>query len=416
MTFPSSGLTAPTGPASRSGRNDAFAFVLALIVVAAGGASAVQAQPTETSGPAGTARELPDHVRAALEKNARSVGPIKISWTTNYRSDLPVSKAVGIGKFMEGEGFFEPIEVEYSNQENKYSCFRKMWRIDGTSRTPVNLFSKFDGQNWYMGLVFKGELQGVHVITPEQRDEGGAREAIYVEYFDRSGFKVYNTLNSVHKPIESLVLNLSAEKGSISRVGTVTLAGALYYRVELTRPDSDRRASFYLDPAMRYALRRYEERTPDGLLTRVTVNSDFREFSDPLIWMPRRSETEWYTWYTMGKTVLDKPLVHEEIKVTDFQKEKMPDETFVMDMKRSGTIVADGRLGGPKKLRDEFVQYVVPANPDVLKDVIDEAVTGGRKKTFLGFRMTIISINLAIILIAICWLYYRRSRSSFPPS
>jgi hypothetical protein len=231
------------------------------------------------------------------------------------------------------------------------------------------------------------------------------------EYLERAGFKLYGNSNTLQEPDESLIVHLIGRGARLTEDSPSVLEGSLCRKVELT---SERgRHQFYLDPAMNYALRKYVELAPDGRTRRVTTNRDFVEFADPKIWLPRQSSSAWYAWSSMKDRILAAPLFYEDIRVIKLDKHPMPPETFVMDMKRPGTMVADTRLPGAETRKGGAVQYQVPANLEYLDGVIDSASKGQRFVPPLSdnrWAKVTVALNLVILSAGGIYLWKRSAR------
>ena len=317
------------------------------------------------------APSLPDDIRQALERNAAALSPVAISWETRYRSALPTAEAVRVGQFPEKSGIFDPRLVEFSRQDGKYSYFRK---FQGT-RKGAKFLNRFDGRNLYQGsgLDAPDETPVVMIYGPEKLNEK-PRFVFESEYFERAGFKLFGTTDALKKPDESFIFYLIGLGAKLKQVALKPLDGSYCWRVDLTSQWGFHK--FYLDSTMNYALRRYVEETLEGRTKRVTTNSRFVEYGHQQIWLPLESRSDWYTWNSMQGHVLDSPLLFEEILVGKVDKSRLSDDTFVIDVKKPGTVVADSRLPGAQKRSGGLVQYEVPANLEYLEGVVDAAVKG----------------------------------------
>ncbi|MDR3637796.1 MAG: hypothetical protein P4L84_28580 [Isosphaeraceae bacterium] len=358
--------------------------------------------------PAPTAAGLPDDIAQALRHNAAALSPLSISWETKFRTDLPVAEAVRIGQFPEKSSFFDPRTVKFSRQDGKFSYLRKM----GGSRRGARFSHRYDGVNLYQGTGSEedGFSTLIFVFGPEQVK----KSSMFVyesEYFDRAGFKLYGTMETLQKPDEAMILYLLGRGAKLTSDNLTRVEGSYCRNIELTSEWG--RHQFYLDPALNYALRKYVDLTADGRTKRVTTNREFVEFPAQKIWLPRESSSAWHTWSSMKGKVRDSPLVYEDIRADHLDKSPMPDKTFVMDMKRPTTIVADTRLPGAEKQKGGFIEYQVPADLEYLDGVI-EAATKGKKfvPPLPDNRRTkvIIALNVVILSAGVVFLWNRAKR------
>lgn len=357
--------------------------------------------------------QLPDELSAALAENARNLSPVSVSWTMTYTTERDMDEARAIGRFTEGGDFFEPRHVQFHRDHNRFRYWMLTWRHAGKRRDAYWFHSLSDGTNLYHGNLRGDQLNAVAVDYVAQPVPREATSIVFIaEYFERAGFKLHSVRNQIERPDMSMLLYLLDRQLTLREVAEETVDGRDCTVVKVSSTGKNRLHVFYFDPALGHALRRYEQRTLDGTPVQITVNSDFAEFTNPSIWLPRRSQTDWYTWVTIAETILEEPLVQEQIEVTELSKEDIAPETFLVDLKQPQLWVADSRLPGADERETGRIDYIVPANLDLLEGVIDAAVAGKEYEpplTSHRTRMALIAVNILIFAAAGLVFCLRRS-------
>jgi len=112
-------------------------------------------------------------------------------------------------------------------------------------------------------------------------------------YFHEAGFVLPNTIAMQRDNAQSLPLMLIGHDANVTRVEEACLENRICLILELQ--DKELVTRFYLDS---YAVRQREEVTRLGQLALVASMSDFIQFQDPDIWLPKRYDVVYYTWKT----------------------------------------------------------------------------------------------------------------------
>ena len=101
------------------------------------------------------------------------------------------------------------------------------------------------------------------------------------------------------------------------------------------------RYTYYLDPALRYAVRRFDRSfAPDTLLSRSNF-LDFQQVPGRQLWLPRRVETEMHEVPNLPGKVIAETILMNILEVTAYDFERVPDNTFVLNYTKPGTFIVD---------------------------------------------------------------------------
>jgi hypothetical protein len=125
----------------------------------------------------------------------------------------------------------------------------------------------------------------------------------------------------------------------VAEVSDATLDGAKMTRVDLIADNPDHELlrklpqkqtySFILDPQMNYAVRRVEQRYGNQLVY-VTRNEDFQKLSGRDLWLPRKSYTDYYTYFRIPDQFFDRPILTQVREVAKIDLNAIPHERFVL--------------------------------------------------------------------------------------
>jgi hypothetical protein len=364
----------------------------------------------ETQVPEQVSLALPSEIKQALQQNAAALTPLAMKFRVDYTTDRTVDEAVKAGKLTWGKYFFEPTLVDLHLDGVKFSCRREVTR-ESAAGNPVQMifWNRFDGQDYYnLNEPFPGATPGV-TVYPYKQWRGFT---VDMEYVHRAGFQRHDTRNLEQAPDESLVLERIGRGLPVVKAEPVTFDGKELFLIEIANEKSQH--LIYLDPARQYALAIYDGRNSQGQQIRHTVNSDFVEFTDPHIWLPRRCETVWHTWSTMEGKLTEKPLVTEVITVTEIDKRPLSISQFQRDLTQPGLGVGDARLAGAENHEGGMVQYQVPANLNHLDGVIAAAIDKKEFKPPLiantGVKI-IILLNVLMVIGGLFWLWRRQKKA-----
>jgi hypothetical protein len=166
------------------------------------------------------------------------------------------------------------------------------------------------------------------------------------------------------------------------RAASILSEDAIKEKVKLARRSAELRPRelqyiYYLDPAHGYAVRRFQVLTKDGRLRMESNLTNYTKLSDYDIWLATTSFTDYYT--SEGShpgEIFESPFVTHVIEFSKYSTTPVPDGQFTLNYTSPGTYVTDKTLPEAKALPSGAVRYRVPANPEDLNRVIEEARKG----------------------------------------
>ena len=347
-----------------------------------------------------------------------ALSPISVSWTQQLGSDLSVQEWL---KKVKLEGFyvdeFSPAEVTYAWQDGmSYSHIRQSKTLldlgifvdkeTGEVRAKPGFdFSKlprhiiFTERTCNRRKLFSGEGRSKGraslIIDSVDNPKFFSRDSIFFEskYFREAGFVLPRSIAMHQEGPKSLPLALVESGARLAKVQETTLDGRKYLLLELE--DKDLNTRFYLDPACGYAVCRREEVTRSGQLAVISTASDFVQFRDPDIWLPRRCDVVYYTWRTIPDVITEKPLAKRTFVVGKIDKHPLPAERFSLRYSMPGTVVVDSTLPQAKQMPKGVLHYVVPADPGDLDAAIQAAAD---KKPFFPKGLQVSKIKSSVTL------------------
>jgi glutamine amidotransferase-like uncharacterized protein len=367
---------------------------------------------------AAIADEIPPEVRKALEKNADSLSPICVSWTQQLICDLPVDEFL---KKVNDEAFrwdiFLPTKETYAWQNGMSYSY--------TKRTTANLnsgivadpktrqarskpgvdFSKLPrsvsvhkvGWNDKIVFLFDGQEDDVGSLLIDSLDNGKIFPKdgylFNTGYFNEAGFVLPSKIAMRQDGAKSGPLSLIEHGAKVAKVQETTLDGRACLFVELA--DKDQNTRFYLDTAYGFAVCRREETDPSGRLTQASTMSDFVQFHDPDIWLPKHCEVALYTWGSMPGAISKKPLAKQTFVVQELTKRPIPIERFSLASPKPDTYVMDSTASQAKQTPEGVVRYTVPEDPEELDAAIQAAVD---QKPFLPKGLLVSKTKMPVTL------------------
>lgn len=368
---------------------------------------------------------LPPELTRALDENVRHLTPLSLAFEEAKREPSWKPEQVKVGPFVETRFRYRVI-VQEQRFYSRYVTLDPEGRAVEGSEQEVS----FDGETLYMGGVDKtllakrvprpgenwlrsdyfvaiglplpdpptarliptvlavaatGGRGSVENVTLDGRASLCVR--IHVENRERKKAIAQDVLK-----IEESLRGLGAAGDRIKQViaQTKSLRGMPELLVE----------SFFFDPDMNYALRKWEQRTPDGTLFKATVNDDFTQLKGRVIWLPRRVTYGWY-WGPNGPS--DVPSESHVITVSEALPDSAPAAQFVLDYSAPGTHVVDRT----RDLNGE--EHIVPATQQALDRAATDARQAGEHHTSWSLGVVVL-ITLGILVLACCiiWFIVRR--------
>jgi hypothetical protein len=322
---------------------------------------------------------LPQDVRQALNAQADELAPITAAW------DWTLSKGG---------------QREVQNRQ------RIVW-ADGSFRLrTTSVFphanqteNSYDGTTYFVGGADRSSLLKSAIPS------GQEQPLIYLQYFENAGVLLPATGGDIAgKVIQSKLIQLLRRGAVLSRMETAQLENKQLLCVQILA-DNEYRAnsaksklsdversartwakteaeikntvdtvrrmqemparlkySFYLDPNMGYAVRRYDVSYEDGTLLRQCNNREFEQLKGRGLWLPRECQVDhyWSIRAPEGFRFSTSPIHSEFIKVTELVPAVLKDENFALNYTKPGTYVMD-------KTNPENTQlYMIPASLESL--------------------------------------------------
>ncbi len=301
---------------------------------------------------------ISEKIRAALEANAAELSPISVSWVEQGRSTLTHEQAEA--QLDVYDRFFLPHPGRVIVQQAKGYSWSKS--LEG------NTFeTSSDGEILYIRNQIEGRGELSKRFIAKLAKLHPPETWLSAEHFDRVEICFpLSSHNSSGGIAKSATLARLEQGARIVGMEEVMLDGHACTRLTLVdrNPEwgrlntlpKERNYVFYLDPQMRYAVRRTEERYGDRLLIQ-TSNSQFEQLKGRNVWLPKKSVTDFYTWPMIIGTYYDAPILSKDLRVSEWSLNAVPDSEFVLNPVVPRTRVSDETApGGP-------VVYEAPAVP-----------------------------------------------------
>jgi hypothetical protein len=206
-----------------------------------------------------------------------------------------------------------------------------------------------------------------------------------------------------------LVLHYLSDGAKLTSYSEETLPDRKAARIEMATVDG--RVVFDLDPGIGYAVRRREEYSNDRLAKRADM-SDFVSIvrQDTKIWLPKTCVVTYWQWPSSPVHVGEKsPLFRDEYQVASIRGGPISKDRFKLAYSEPGTYVIDAIHPEALKSSAGQIEYEVPADSNMLDDVIHKAAQRAVPRQN-RFRWLFISINV-IVIILIVFVAVKRSRS-----
>ena len=329
--------------------------------------------------------QLPDYVVKALERNASELSPLTITWERRRSARLPEDELLSTIKRTPeiDSGLMAPECVQYRWQHGMY-YFHWSWLarpVEPRTGRPLihEALVGYESESVFKdGVYYKGDPMrdsgiqhgdaslGVMPITNAIRD-APTSPLIRIDYFAHAGLKMPEKPGEHSAPrTDSLVLYSIRQGGRVTMLGPETVDASDCEVIQIE--SEDRKAKFYLDPALNFATRRRVEWSRSGVLAFTSGGSDFVDVSDTGVWLPKHIEVLWHTWETIPDAFLEEPLICETFDVTELDHTPIALEVFDLKNKppynTPGARIADATLPGAPEEPGGNISYRVPADPD----------------------------------------------------
>ena len=378
--------------------------------------------------------ELPQEVRAALEKNARSLTDLTIAGAKSRRMLASAAKALeALGTLEDEAAFTQSVRFELWLQGTKiHESFRYPPNPPYKSGKGVDE-SSYDGTKYFSGSIDPSRpatpgnlmIQGAASMKPQGLD-------FALWYLSESGFSGPLRGNEMGRPIESLVLARAAA-GHVESVRDVSRDGQKLLEVVIEYPEpwasratapvekdasikslrgeskqlqmriererrrqagQSRLCRFLLDGGMGYAVREeWESRAKGGAVMFHTTNSDFRQVEPGGAWLPRRCEVVSHAYETAPLYTSPEPLYATEIQIDKIERTTFSDDQFRIWYDHPGIFVSD--TTDPRSTPARPYSYHTTSG----KPLEDVASSPDRRWLFIGGAV-VLAVVLAVALSA----------------
>jgi len=220
-----------------------------------------------------------------------------------------------------------------------------------------------------------------------------------------------------------------AQKSDLAKLEE-TLRGSTYTKEQIqTKLAIARRAKettprklqqvWYLDPELGYAVRRWQQLSEAGQLRIQSDCTEHKKLPGHEIWLPAKCRTDFYIAGDYPGESFNTPFWIDVMEVSEFGTKPVPDEQFTLKYTIPGSEITDNTLP-EAKLGEGPVSYTVPALPQDLDRVIEEARTLNREKagsakrrnTFKTVLIVGNTVALAGLLVYLVVRYRRKAARS----
>lgn len=352
------------------------------------------------------AAQLPKGVREALERNAKSLSPISVTWTEQLASDYSLQEwceKINVEPIY--VDFFIPVKKTYAwqdgmsyshDRDNKADItllvkidedgqlharpgadFENIKRMLCDREAACNLEKVFLGEgrdtstkNKVGPTILIDRLGELRIFRPETKLFGPT-------YLQEVGFRLPNRVSEQGVAAQSLLLALIEDGARVARSYDSTLDSRPCVVVELEEETATTR--FFLSPSRGHAVVRREYLAPSGQTFSVAEMSDIVQLHDSDLWLPRRCEIAYYGWETIPGVLAEEPIAKKTFVVSEIDKRRMPLDRFILDYRIPFTSVADSTLPQANQTPKGIVRYEVPLNYVDLDSAIQKSIDKRRK-------------------------------------
>jgi hypothetical protein len=317
--------------------------------------------------------DLPPYIRAALERNAESLGPVDIEYRHVYSSPLGLHQLLELLHFT-NETEFDPKREHFAYDPSGMFYYRYEFRSKLKGQTDVYVSEEevaCDNESIFRGKApQKGANAAYMVDTIGRVPRSQAKTSFWHDarfYLHHAGFKLPNLAVQAGTKARSAVLHLLAEGGRVTEAADT--AGE--YLVAISVKESVHR--FWLDPTRGYAVARQTETRQDGDVRYSVENSDLVELSEPSLWLPRHVHVEFHSYDPHYTEVSGDPILIVDTEISAMSRKTHPKEEFRLTYAKPGTWISDSRLPGAEKSATGRLDYAIPADQSQLDAVLEES-------------------------------------------
>lgn len=376
------------------------------------------------------ATSLAPEVRTALQEHSRLLTPLTIEWEMRRDSRHALDHLLKMIGFPDQDrNFLEPVRELARYQEGKvllrtrYSAAQvsasprknKSQRPSFVRLVPATQEFAYDGSKCYHGSPDLGKVLGIRYLQQAVKEYGGA-QLLRSVFFSNAGLAAPNKVADIAQGLtspRSRVIQLLEGGGTLDASEMVDLDGIQCLRVTIR--SVDHLHSFFLDPSLRYATRRYELARSEGADRRViqiATADQFTELDEASGFsLPTKCRVDYFQFARSDFVWGTKPLFTERYTVTRLEREPIDEREFVLVYATPGTYIGDGTLPGAESAPEGRIEYEVPVDPRDLDRVIELAIKKYVPQESLWLRFSVWTFTAGVVVFVI-WTLYRRRMSS----
>ncbi len=310
------------------------------------------------------AADLPAEIKNDLTANAKALSPLSIKWKQEIRP------LVAEGKAAESFKLPNPLPPEYLTPRQCEFSFSGT-KIRASVDTPLWGLREqsFDGDILYIGnhdnRAEAGPVNAQPTLSKNRiedfADEHPNDKWLTMDYFATTGFWFPQTSLELSQrvPPESALLKFLSANGKIVSINKPDADGLIGILIEAPDPAQQRfakvdlkaveselrnglntedhiqreldalkrlqalphnkRFAFYLDPAKRHAVLRYQELTQNDEVLLDARHDKFEKIEGRDLWLPRRTLINYHTWASIAGIALKDPVLQQVIEVSSVQ-------------------------------------------------------------------------------------------------
>lgn len=367
------------------------------------------------SSPLSLAQEtsLPFEIQEALAKNAQVFSPMTIQWKRQrhgkHNAETLAEKwgefAYGLYQSQEGVSCFQ--DNMFYSRRTVLLPFVPMAKHKGKG-IEKSLAYSFDGKC----LFFSTEkpYKGITLCSREDIEKSDESYTRYANQFPkeirRIGFVLLPDC-----PLASIILFHVKHGGKVISVTNETIDGSSCTIVKLSIGRlgdyrwKDRQEVYYLEPHKNYAVKQIDWISSDGRLICRTRNSDWMEFKENELWLPRFSSCQWHTDSLCDYEILDDVFFYEDFSL-EFKRKNYDRIKFSPDLDEPGLNVVDARSEAESKpgaFWNEHLKGWEYTNPPDLP--------GLQSSKAKPFRIVLIVVGVVLIGLVIFLTIYRARKA-----
>lgn len=363
---------------------------------------------------------LPRAIGDALTHQMDALSPLTIKWESRRSSDMPIEvllKRIGLPSYE--LGFLAPTETTYRwNRGNAYERHtRQQPQFDLETGEPLlgkTLINVTDedtylikSQVFYSASPDPSGKAPLLVINPLSTLVRNAPTAIVMQayYLRAAGFQMPRFPAEFGRPTNHVLIDLLQSDARINSVKQETSGEKTLVTIEVEL--GERTYNFSLDPTINYAVVSWEEFVNERL-TKACISSDFSQIDSRGLWLPKRITVRHHNYFREPDKFHDVALFTDAFLVTSFDASPIPESAFVLDYSDPGAYVSDGTLPTAKSRKSGRIDYQIPADPEDLDRVVEEAIRGKKAagRHFYWLVGTTVLFGLVIAL----WILQRFRR------